>query len=91
MPPPVERRVVVENTLGLHFRPATKLVKLASQFQSDVLLVRDEKVLNAKSIMEVLLLAADKGTAVTLRAEGPDAEEAVERIAALFARRFDEE
>ncbi len=91
MPPVVERQIEVLNTLGLHFRPATKLVKLAAQFQSDITVSRGERTLSAKSIMEVLLLAAEQGTMITVRADGPDAEEAMEKIASLFARRFEEE
>ena len=88
-----ETEVCVSNTLGLHFRPASKLVKMASQFGSDVTLSRvgDAKSVNCKSMMEVLLLAADQGTRLTLRANGADAEEAVRRIADLFEKKFEEE
>lgn len=93
MPEPsvVERQVEVRNTLGLHFRPATRLVKLATQFESEITLTRGDRVLSAKSIMEILLLAAEQGTLLTLRATGPDAEKAVDAIASLFAKKFEEE
>ncbi len=87
----VEREVRVLNTLGLHFRPATRLVKLATQFESEITLTRGDRVLSAKSIMEILLLAAEQGTAITLKATGPDAEKAIDAIASLFARKFEEE
>ncbi len=91
MPPVVERQVQVLNTLGLHFRPATRLVKLATQFESDITLSRGDRVLSAKSIMEILLLAAEQGTVITLRATGPDAEKAIDALATLFAKKFEEE
>ena len=88
-----EKEVRVENTLGLHFRPASKLVRLATQFAADVTLARPghEQVVNCKSMMEVLLLAADQGTRLVLRADGPDAEEAVMKISELFEKKFEEE
>lgn len=88
-----EREVCVRNTLGLHFRPASKLVRMAAQFNSEVTLERPEegKAVNCKSMMEVLLLAADQGTKLLLRVEGPDAREAMQRIVDLFEKKFEEE
>lgn len=86
-----ERKVKVENTLGLHFRPASRLVQMATRFQSDIILVKEEKRVNAKSMMEVLLLAAEQGTELTIRADGPDEEAAVRDISGLFSRKFEEE
>lgn len=90
-PAVVERQVQVLNTLGLHFRPATRLVKLATQFEAEITLSRGDRVLSAKSIMEILLLAAEQGTQITVRATGVDAEKAIDAIASLFARKFEEE
>ncbi len=87
----VEREVTVVNSLGLHARPAVMLVKTASQFASTIKLRKDDIEVNAKSIMGVLILAAEKGSRVVITADGPDEEAAVEAIAKLFAEGFGEE
>ncbi len=81
-----EREVEVINKLGLHARAAAKFVKLASEFESDVGLARDGRQVNGKSIMGVMMLAAGKGTRVTLSASGPDEQQALERLQSLFER-----
>jgi phosphocarrier protein len=85
-----EREVTISNRLGLHARAAAKLVNLASQFNCEIQLRRDERIANAKSIMGVMMLAAAKGTALLLYAEGSDAEQALDQIEALIRHRFDE-
>ena len=85
-----EREVTISNRLGLHARAAAKLVNLASQFDCEIQLRRDERIANAKSIMGVMMLAAAKGTALRLYAEGSDAEQALDQIEALIRYRFDE-
>ena len=87
----VEKEVEVINKLGLHARPAMMLVKTASQFQSDIKIIKDNMTVNAKSIMGVLVLAAEKGSKLKIVAEGPDENEAVEALAKLFADGFGEE
>ena len=87
----VEKEVEVVNKLGLHARPAMMLVKTASQFQSEIKIIKDNMNVNAKSIMGVLVLAAEKGRKLKIVAEGPDEEEAVEALAKLFADGFGEE
>jgi len=87
----VEKEVEVVNKLGLHARPAMMLVKTASQFQSEIKIIKDNMNVNAKSIMGVLVLAAEKGSKLKIVAEGPDEEEAVEALAKLFAEGFGEE
>ena len=87
----IERPTVIVNQLGLHARAAAKLVKLAARYASRVELIRDSHRVNAKSIMGVLMLAASRGTELTIVADGEDAEQAVDAIADLIARRFDEE
>lgn len=82
--------ITIINKLGLHARAAAKLVNTASRFRSDVRLRRDNKDANAKSIMGVMMLAAGKGTEMTLEAEGPDEEEALEAMKQLIAERFGE-
>ena len=79
----VERRVEVRNRHGLHARPASEFVKLASGFEAEVKVVKDELEVNGKSIMGVLMLAAEPGAELVLRADGPDAEDAVETLASF--------
>ncbi len=86
----VERTVTIVNKVGLHARPAAQIVKLASQFRSDITLSRDDLEVNGKSIMGVMMLAAERGAQLVLRANGPDAEQAVDAIAQLVADGFGE-
>jgi phosphocarrier protein len=85
-----ERTVTIRNSLGLHARPAAQLVRLASGFHAHVELVREDVTVNAKSIMGVMMLAAEPGSRVVVRADGPDECEAVEALASLIERGFDE-
>ncbi|RFF28159.1 MULTISPECIES: HPr family phosphocarrier protein [unclassified Wenzhouxiangella] len=78
------------NRLGLHARAASKLVQSASSFDSQVWLSHQDKRVNAKSIMGVLLLAAPCGSRLTLEVDGPDEDAAAEAIAGLVADRFGE-
>ena len=85
-----ERQITVSNKLGLHARASAKLVQLVQGFRSQVWLINGTREVNAKSIMGVMMLAAGIGTALTLRADGPDEEQALDAVAALFDRKFDE-
>jgi phosphocarrier protein HPr len=85
-----QQDIEVINKLGLHARASAKLTQLASSFRSDVHLMRNGRRVNAKSIMGVMMLAAAKGTTVTLETSGPDEEEAMAAIASLFADKFGE-
>lgn len=87
----IERDVEIVNRLGLHARAAAKLVQTAGSFDSRLWLVKDGEVVDAKSILGLLLLAASQGTTVTLRAEGADEDAAVGAVAALIGDRFGEE
>lgn len=86
----IERAVTIMNPLGLHARPAAQLVRIASAFQSHVELEKDGMTINAKSIMGVMMLAAEQGSTMIIRAEGPDAEAAVAQLAQLVADGFGE-
>ena len=86
----LEQQITVSNRLGLHARASAKLVQLVHGFKSTVWLVSDSREVNAQSIMGVMLLAAGPGTTLTVRADGPDAAQAMEAVLALFARNFDE-
>ena len=85
-----ERTVKIVNELGLHARAATKLVQLASKFPCEITLTKDGHEVNGKSIMGVLMLVASKGSAVTLKAKGDRAAEAVTALAALIDDKFGE-
>jgi phosphocarrier protein len=85
------RSVTVVNPLGLHARAAARFVHLATRFDSQVRLGRDSKVMDGKSIMGILLLAAARGTALTITADGPDEQAAVDALAQLVAAGFGEE
>lgn len=85
-----EREVMIENRNGLHARPAAEIVKAASKFRSEVTIRRDDMEVNGKSIMGVMMLAAEYGTTICLKADGEDAEAAVAALAALVASRFGE-
>jgi phosphocarrier protein HPr len=86
----IERSVVIPNPLGLHARPAAQLVRLASTFQSQIELVKDDLSVNAKSIMGVMMLAAECGSTLSIRASGDDAEQALQALAELVAGGFGE-
>jgi phosphocarrier protein len=86
----IERYAKITNELGMHARPAAQLVKLASGFSSDVEVVKDGFAVNAKSIMGVMMLAAERGSAILVRANGPDELAAVDAIAALVEQGFGE-
>ena len=85
-----EREVKILNKLGIHARPAAEIVKAAGKFKSNITIVRDDLEVNAKSIMGVMMLAAECGAVITLRATGDDAEAALDALAAVIAAKFGE-
>jgi phosphocarrier protein HPr len=86
----VERTVQILNKNGLHARPAAEIVKLAAKYRSEITISRDGTEVNGKSIMGVMMLAAECGASIVLRADGEDAEQAIDAIAALIANKFGE-
>ncbi len=86
----IERTVQIVNKNGLHARPAAEIVKVAARFTSEITLVKDGMEVNGKSIMGVMMLAAECGSALVLRADGADAAPAVDALAQLIANRFGE-
>ena len=86
----LERDIVITNKLGLHARASAKLVQLLQGYKSSVWLRCRGREVNAKSIMGVMMLAAGIGTPVTLRVDGADEAAALDAVADLFARKFDE-
>jgi len=85
-----ERSVQIVNKHGLHARPAAEMVKVASKFKADITISRDDLEVNGKSIMGVMMLAAEYGAIITLRATGPDADDALDALSSLVASRFGE-
>lgn len=86
----LRRELEIVNKLGLHARASAKLTQTAAQFSSEVWLSRNERRVNAKSIMGVMMLAAARGSTIVLETEGPDQAEALEALARLVADRFGE-
>ena len=83
--------VQIVNKYGLHARPAAEFVKLANRFQAEVWIRKDEVEVSGKSIMGVMMLAAECGSMVNIRAQGDDAQEAVDALVKLVSNRFGEE
>jgi len=87
----LSRDIEIINKLGLHARAASKLVKLASDFECELNIEKDDQSVSCKSIMGVMMLAAGCGSLVTLHANGNDAEQAIKALIDLIDRRFDED
>ena len=86
----VSREVKIINSIGLHARPATFFIQKANEFRSTMMVEKEERKVNAKSLLGVLSLGITKGSTITISAEGPDAEEAVNALCALIAENFGE-
>lgn len=87
----MKKEITVTNSLGIHARPASMIVKVAAKFDSDIKLLKDTISADAKSIMDVMMLAAANNSKVTIQATGNDETRAVEAIADLFEKKFNEE
>ena len=85
-----EARVVLTNKMGLHARPSTQIATTAGRFASDIQITKDGLVVDAKSVLELLMLAAECGSELVVTADGADAEDAVKALAALVDGRFGE-
>jgi phosphocarrier protein HPr len=86
----LERTLQVQNAHGIHARPAAEIVKVAGRFTSNITIARDGLEVNAKSIMGVMMLAAEHGASIVLRAEGEDAAAALDALVALIDGKFGE-
>jgi len=86
----IEREARIINSLGLHARPAAQIVRLAATFTSHIELEKDDLSVNAKSIMGVMMLAAESGSTLKIRADGEDEDRAVSALADLVASGFGE-
>ena len=87
----ISRSIVVSNQLGLHARAAAKFVHMATRYESQIRVGRENRVMDGKSIMGILLLAAARGTTLTISADGPDEAAAVEALCRLVSSGFGEE
>ncbi|MBW6515588.1 MAG: HPr family phosphocarrier protein [Candidatus Cloacimonetes bacterium] len=87
----IKKKIIVENKLGLHARPCAMLVKTASKYRSDLLIKKDNIEVNGKSIMGVMMLAAEYKSELELIANGVDEEFMVDEISELFKSKFNEE
>ena len=85
-----EARVVLSNKMGLHARPSTQIATTASRFVSDIRIAKDDDAVDAKSVLELLMLAAECGSELRLTADGEDAKEAVQALVQLVEGRFGE-
>ncbi len=81
----------IRNKRGLHARASAKIVEAAARFQSEIYIIKDGNAVNGRSIMGLMMLAASIGSTVMITAEGPDQEEAMKAILALFEAKFGEE
>ena len=87
----IEREIVIQNRLGLHARAAAQFVQLANQYTCEIFIEKDGEEVNGKSIMGILMLAAPKGTTITLRTQGDDAQVALDALQDLIDDKFGED
>jgi phosphocarrier protein len=87
----ISRNIEIINKLGLHARAAAQLVQLASSFSSHIEIEKDKQRVNGKSIMGVMMLAAGKGSQISLHVEGEDEEESMNKLEELIKNRFNED
>jgi len=85
------KTVTIKNRAGIHARPAALIVNTANQYESEIFLEKDTMRINSKSIMGIITLGASYNSSISIMAEGPDENDAVEAIAKLFENRFEEE
>lgn len=85
-----ERNIEIKNKLGLHARAAAKLVHTAARFKCDIKIRKGDEEVDGKSILGILLLAAGRGSVITVRANGDDENDAMDAIQELIDRKFDE-
>lgn len=87
----IKHTLTIKNKMGLHARPAALFVEIASQYDADVSIIKDGLEVNGKSIMGVLMLAAERGSKITLHINGKDETEAVHALTELLEDKFNEE
>jgi len=87
----IVRKLIIKNKFGLHARPANLFVQTTSQFDADVTVIKNGLAVNGKSIMGVMMLAAEQGSEISVKADGVDEEELMEAISTLIENKFNEE
>jgi phosphocarrier protein len=87
----VKTEFTILNKLGIHARPAAQFVKLANRFEADVFVEKDGEEVDGKSIMGLMMLAAGHGSTILVTTDGPDETAAMEAVADLIARKFEED
>ena len=87
----IRKKITIKNKLGLHARPCSLFVKTAGNFRSEIKIEKDDMLVNGKSIMGMMMLAAECGSELEIIVEGVDAEEALKTLEDLINRGFDEE
>ena len=87
----IEKKIKIKNKLGLHARPAAEIVKLTTTFKSDIYISKNDRIVNGKSIMGVMTLAAEKDSVLSIRINGDDEEKALKAIVKLINSKFYEE
>jgi phosphocarrier protein len=87
----IQKEVEIKNKLGLHARPAALFVQIASRYKSDIYVGRDEHEVNGKSIMGVMMLAAEMGSVITIMASGEDENDAIAALQELIRNKFNED
>ena len=88
--PQLVKELLVQNKMGIHARPAAMIVRITNKFKADVFVEKDDEQVNGKSIMGLMMLAAGKGSTVKFLASGADAQQMLDELEQLFARKFDE-
>lgn len=86
----LSENIVIINKLGLHARAAAKFVSTASRFESNIKISKDDRIVDGKSIMSVMMLAASCGTTISIQTDGPDEQAALQAIKDLINNKFDE-
>ncbi len=81
----IEKKLVIKNEQGLHARPAAIFVQIANKYESDVMVKKGKEEVNGKSIMGLMTLAAEKGSSIRLKIDGPDAEEAMQELERIIS------
>ncbi len=82
----LKKTLTVRNEQGLHARPAALFVQTANKYESEIIVLKDDQEVNGKSIMGILTLAAEKGSLITLKIDGPDAKEALQELEGLVSK-----
>lgn len=87
----ITKKLTIQNKLGIHARPAAQFVRVASRFQADVSVEKDDEAVDGKSIMGLMMLAVGWGAEISVTADGPDENEAMEALEALVNSKFGED